>query len=371
MTGASVIAAAWPEWEVVRDIGEGTFGAVFEVRRRDVAGFTAAVKIIPVPTDRGDIEALRADGFREEEIEKYLGRLAEDWLGEIQIMKRYQGTSHFVSIEDCRILPRTDGIPGRWILIRMEMLKSLNEYLSDKTLTEVEVTDLGLQLCAALSVCHADGVLHRDIKPGNIFVNDRLRSGVVYKLGDFGASRKMEYTTGSQSVKGALAYMAPEVIQKQRYDRRADIYSLGLTMYRLLNGSRLPFLPARNLFTHEDHAVAMRMRLMGTPLPDAADASEAMNRVLRKACAADPEERYPSADAFAEALREVQRGPVPKRERKDGRKNRLRIAAVCAAVVLLGAAVWLIARPSCGGPRKGEQRTPPPMLVVFDRRTKP
>ena len=74
-------------------------------------------------------------------------------------------------------------------------------------------------------------IIHRDIKPENIFVNDFGD----FKLGDFGIARKMENVTGGLSQKGTFNYMAPEVAGNGRYDSRADIYSLGIVLYRLLN----------------------------------------------------------------------------------------------------------------------------------------
>ena len=302
MTDEALIRAVWPEYSVVGPLGHGTFGTVWHVRRTDLEDMDAAVKVIGVPSDEGDVQALRADGFSEGQIDAFFDRLAEDWKNEIHLMKRYQGLSHFVSIEDCRVLERKGDLHGKWILIRMEKLKSLPAYLSDKTLTQEEVVDLGLQMCEALKTCHRDGLIHRDIKPENIFVQDRDASGVLYKLGDFGATRQTDSLSRSYSMKGAQAYMAPEILKTRRYDERADIYSLGLTLYRLMNGNRLPFLPPRQLFTHEDYAMAVHMRLNGAPVPPAADATPEFNRVLVRACATDPKDRYPSAEAFQRAL---------------------------------------------------------------------
>ena len=302
MTDEALIEKTWPEYSVAGPLGHGTYGTVYHVRRRDLPDMDAAVKVIAVPTDEDDIRVLQADGFSTGEADAFFARLAEEWKNEILLMKRYQGMSHFISIEDCKVLDRERAPGGKWILIRMEKLKSLPSYLSDKTLTEEEVIELGRQICDALRTCHADGLIHRDIKPENIFVQDRNPSGVLYKLGDFGTAKQLDKLSRSFSVKGAVAYMAPEILQTRQYDERADVYSLGLTLYRLMNGNRLPFLPARQLFSHEDYEAATRMRLNGAPLPPAADASPGFNQVLARACAYDPKDRYPSAQAFSDAL---------------------------------------------------------------------
>ncbi len=308
MNAEKLIPEIWPEWKVAEKIGQGTYGSVYLIRRVEKPSIEAAVKVISIPSNDEEIAELKRQGFDDNAISDYLEKVADDWSSEIQFMRRYQGMPHFVSIEDAKVVGRDNGAAGRVLLIRMEYLKSLQTYLSDKTLREDEVIDLGIQICDALDICHSDGVIHRDVKPENIFVCERSSSGVLYKLGDFGISRKMENEAASLSMKGAPAYMAPEVIHGCTYDSRADLYALGLTLYRLMNNNRLPFLPAHQLFTHDDYEYALRMRLSGMPLPPASDASPAFNRVIQKACSTDPERRYSTAAAFSKALYELNSG---------------------------------------------------------------
>ncbi len=362
MTDREIISSAWPEWEALEELGQGTYGRVLRVRRRDVKDIEAAVKVIRVPADEDEIDMLRADGLGDEQIEAHLGRMTEEWLSEIRIMKKYQGMSHFVSIEDCRVLPREDGRPGRIILIRMELLKSLDAYLSDKTLTEPEVIGLGLQLSDALAVCHADGLVHRDVKPGNIFVSDRSSAGTLFKLGDFGVTHRIGKPSDGVTAPGAPAYMAPEAVRGEDCDGRADIYSLGLTLYRLMNGNRLPFMPEHRLLTREDRALAQRMRMSGAPLPPASGASEGFRRILIKACAFAPEDRYASAAAFSAALRALMKtGDRPRRLRLIRR-----VLAGVLAALMAAAGLFLLLRGQGG--TDSPAQTPVPMLTVFDLR---
>lgn len=310
VTDKRLIEKTWPDFTPVSLLGYGTYGTVYLIRHREMPELEAAVKVIPVPPDPREVDALRRDGFSEAEIIAYIDRVVTGWREEILLMKKYQGRSHFVSIEDCKIVLSPDGGPEQWILIRMEKLKSLSAYAAEETLTEEQVIDLGCQICEALAKCHADGVLHRDIKPDNIFVNDQDSDSVLFKLGDFGVAGWVR-PDGTGSVKGAPNYVAPEVIRGERYDQRADIYSLGLTLYRLLNGGRLPFLPERKLLTPEDYAVALRVRLSGAELPPAKSASSAMNSVLSWACAFDQRNRVCTAKGLSDALRAVKLGKRP------------------------------------------------------------
>lgn len=374
MTDESMIAMTWPDWEVMELLGRGNCGAVYSVRRRDVPDVEAAVKVIPIPKDESEILALRSEGFTDGEIEAMFRKETEDMTSEILMMKKFQGMSHFVSIEDCKVVKHPEDAPGSRILIRMEKLKSFPDYSCDKTLTEPEIIDLGIQLCDALADCHADHIIHRDIKPANIFVNDRSSSGVLFKLGDFGVSRKLGITASALSMKGALGYMSPEMIQGLPYDERTDIYSLGLTLYKLMNGNRFPFMPDRRLFSMEDYALAQQSRMLGTEFPPAANASDALNRVLRRACAFHPEDRYPSAEAMSRALSSVlNAGTAPaaadREEQVHVKKTRRWIIGACAGLAAVLILALFPGRLMAGKTLSSPAATAVPMLPVADRRT--
>ena len=136
------------------------------------------------------------------------------------------------------MIPHEDGI-GWDILIQMELLTPLNRHVAEHGMTRWDVIRLGIDLCRALELCQKHDVIHRDVKPENILVS---KNG-DYKLGDFGIARMVKKAGSALSRKGTDAYMAPEVYKGEEYDGRADIYSLGLVMYRLLNGNCAPFLP--------------------------------------------------------------------------------------------------------------------------------
>lgn len=147
-----------------------------------------------------------------------------------------------------------------------------------------EVIRLGIEICQALEVCHKENVLHRDIKPENIMV---AKDG-TFKLGDFGLAR--EWVDGSMTVAGTYDYMAPEVKDKAKYDKSADIYSLGMVLYYFANNMKLPF--------GEMHDSIARMNERAhceEGLPEPEGAFEPMRRIILKACALDPKKRYHSA----------------------------------------------------------------------------
>ena len=219
-------------------------------------------------------------------------------------MESFKGFQNIVSVEDYKVVERTDRV-GWDIYIRMELLTPLNTYISDKTLSEREVIGLGCDICSALERCAQRKVIHRDIKPDNIFINEFGD----YKLGDFGIARKLENMTSGLSQKGTYNYMAPEVEKGRSYDATVDIYSLGIVLYWLLNKRRLPFVSTeKKLLSPRDLVTANRRRLDGEPLPAPCNASPAMAEVILKACDPDPRKRFASAKEMKNALKTVAEG---------------------------------------------------------------
>jgi len=137
-----------------------------------------------------------------------------------------------------------------------------------------------------LSFLHECGIVHRDLKPGNIF----YENGYV-KIGDYGLTKAIStsHHCSHTITVGTVHYMAPE-IGAGRYDRSIDIYALGVLLYEMLTG-QVPFLgasPAEILMKHM------------TAAPDLTNIEEPFARVIRKALAKDPAERYPSVQAMVE-----------------------------------------------------------------------
>lgn len=290
----------WPDWKIVREIGSGSYGKVYEIHRQNgIYLERAALKVIRIPQNQADLEQLRMDGIQPEATEAYLERHVEEIRNEIGLMQRLIGHSNIVSYEDYLIRKRTPYV-GWDILIRMELLTALPAWLSSHTMSEQEVIRLGLDISRALVVCHEAGIIHRDIKPQNIFLNERGD----FKLGDFGVSRAMPGNGSVLSFKGTPSYMAPETFAMQSTDARSDLYSLALVLYRILNGGRVPFLDSTG-FTSVQQEAAQRRRLTGEPLPDPEQGSPMLCRVLSIALAANPEARYQTAEQFHRALKAV------------------------------------------------------------------
>lgn len=301
-SSAEMIHQVWPEWTCGRRIGRGSFGEVFEVKRGDL-GFEsrAAVKVILIPPDESEPETLRLEGMSEDNIREYYEKMVDSFAGEIRLMESLKGAPHIVALEDFSVVENREAL--FWtILIRMELLTPFQSFVREHPLTEDDTIRLGIELCTALDVCHRQNIIHRDIKPQNIFV-DRFGS---FKLGDFGIARKMEGMTSGMSRKGTYGYIAPEVSHSLLYDTRADIYSLGLVMYQQVNGGRLPFLEnQQQMLNPKLRAEAVSERLSGKPLPPPSSASPELTEIIVKACRFEQGERFRDTAEMLAALRRL------------------------------------------------------------------
>ena len=296
------INSVWRDWRVVRLIGQGSFGDVYEIHR-ELPGITekAALKVITVPKDSSEIQTLYSDGYDNESITQHFRDCKDDILKEYGMMAKLKGCHNVVHCEDLETVQHRDG-PGWDIYIRMELMTPLTQILDSRNLSEGEIIDLGCDICSALVKCEAEGIIHRDIKPQNILVSD---DGTC-KIGDFGVAKIVEGATGGKTKVGTYKYMAPEIYNNQPYGSSADLYSLGLVLYWLLNERRTPFLPLppERITVLQDSEARVR-RFAGETLPPPAHGSSELKRIVLKACAFDPKDRYHSAKEMLHELQTI------------------------------------------------------------------
>ena len=269
-------------------LGSGTFGSVFCIKRFDANVKPSALKIITIPKSDSEINTHRSEGMTNDDIKNYYKKMVDDIKGEYELMSELKGCSNIVSCEDFMAYQHEDGI-GYDIFIRMELLTPLIQYENSRGLTELEIMKFGIDMCNALDRCESKKIIHRDIKPDNIFISDMGD----FKLGDFGIARTMESSIRMMSRKGTPNYMAPEVYFSKPYDHTADIYSLGIVMYRMLNNSRLPFLPQPPATVgREEREQAFLKRIRGEVPERPVYGDEALKSIVMKACAFTSHDRY-------------------------------------------------------------------------------
>jgi tetratricopeptide (TPR) repeat protein len=161
------------------------------------------------------------------------------------------------------------------------------------------------RVCAALEAAHAEGVIHRDLKPNNIMIETSGRVVVM----DFGLARSMEATglTQAGAVMGTPAYMSPEQAKGLPADERSDIFSVGIIFYQMLTGV-VPF--------EADTAFAsMLLRTQGPPPPPVqldANLPQLLSDMVLKSLATNPPDRYQSVSLFEKDLHDWEEGTLPK-----------------------------------------------------------
>ena len=260
-------------------------------------------------------------------------------------------------------------IPGRDLELRLR---------SEGRLSPQQAVALVGEVAEALDAIHAAGLIHRDVKPGNVIVG-RLNGGEHAYLTDFGLAKAVAASGGvtrTGEVIGSLDYMAPEQIEARRVDARADVYALGCVLFQLITG-RVPFPAGESsakLWGHVKEEPPTASSVGGRHLTP-------LDPVLQRAMAKDPADRFPSAgdlgraaaaaisgEPVTEPERPVGAGeaavettamaterlngetatrpaPTPVRPRKKRRRRRRLVALLATVAVLAGAAAAVIEHP--------------------------
>ena len=291
------ISEIWPEWRVTELIGEGTLAKVYRAVCDDTSE-VCAVKVVSLPRDEADIEAMRAEGMSDIEIISYYSDVVNDIVTELKLAQALKDDPNIVKLYDYSVAER-EGSIGWDILIRTELLVPLNKYMAVCPVTEADTVKMASDICSALEFCETLNVIHRDIKPESIFISEEGD----FKLTDFTITKENGQTGSALSTRGGFVYLAPEIVAGGEYDTRADIYSIGLLMYKLCNGGFMPFVDESS--SYEDRKNAVNRRLDGEALPEPRETTPELAGVILKACAFDPAQRYASAAEFRAALEEL------------------------------------------------------------------
>jgi serine/threonine-protein kinase len=179
--------------------------------------------------------------------------------------------------------------------------KMRNPIPSRRTLSVAESIGITLQILDGLSYSHGEGVVHQDIKPSNILIDERVMHAVIVDFGIAKTGQSEARTDGT--VAGSPLYMAPEKIGNRPSDHRVDIYAVGMVLYKMLTGN----LPLANV---EHDVMALLSRKLTDPdaifscSPSQASPliDESLERIILMAIAANPELRYSTCGAFKEEL---------------------------------------------------------------------
>jgi eukaryotic-like serine/threonine-protein kinase len=300
-------------YRIVELLGSGGMGVVFrahdEQLYRDVA-----VKILP---RLGLLSDAARRQFRHEALS--LARISDPNVAMAFDFGRDAGFDYLV----------TEYVPGI----------TLNAKIGGRALPEVEVVELGKQLASGLDTAHKQGVIHRDLKPGNLCVTPDGR----LKILDFGLAFLLQVErdvtatlplTESYDNAGTLPYMSPEQIKGEKPDARADIWSAGAVLYEMATG-KTPFgeLTGGSLIASILNVVPPPPHSMNPKI------SQGLERVIQKALQKDPAQRYQSAGDLRDDLYRLSTGVLPVYAKPSSR-HWLWWCAAAIAMVVIGAGIW-------------------------------
>ncbi|WP_232293479.1 serine/threonine-protein kinase [Stigmatella aurantiaca] len=271
-------------FRIVRELGRGGMGSVW-LAEHGLIQKRVAVKVLHAHLVRDS-------------------RLVERFLSEARTLTRVQHPN-VVSLFDVNLRE------GRPYLV-MEYLEGQSlAAFAQGPLAPALAVELLSQVCDALGAAHAHGIVHRDIKPANVFLVPTAQGGHRVKLLDFGIAKLLSaapeerMSTQSGTLLGTPEFMAPEQCGGEPVDGRADLYAAGVLGYQLVTG-QLPFTG--------NHPAEMLLAHLMKPPPLAHEACAAvpvaLSRVLERAMAKRPEDRFASAAALREALQATVR-PAP------------------------------------------------------------
>ena len=262
-------------YRLAKELGRGGFGAVFSAQHTGT-GQQVAIKLLSAQGDMSQQKRF----FREARVTASLK------------------SRHTIRVMDFG----QDDLGLSYLAMELLTGRTVDAWLNERTasgqaLTESEAVGVGIAVCKSLGEAHLAGLVHRDMKPQNLFCAE-IEDGLTIKVLDFGIVKVNDQSMTGDSIIGTTNYMSPEQAMSQKLDGRSDLYSLGVVLYELVSG-RLPFegeTPVQTLVAHIQQApppLAERVRS-----PVSSEFLQIIDNLLSK----KPEQRFANATELLAAL---------------------------------------------------------------------
>ena len=253
------------------------------------------LKHISVPESRRQVEALIFTGAAKDNdaAQAYYQQVVADYQKELEQLETLASSPNLDSFRSYEIRPKEDGV-GFDVFLLAEYRMTLERYLSENEMTQSSAVNLAMDLCSALADLRAAGLIHRDVKPSNIY----LSSQGHFMLGDLGTAQVEDLKYCSMPEAMLSPYSAPELFELMaNVNQTVDLYAVGMILYRIYNGSHAPLEDEKTSAKAAD-----KLRITGSDLPAPMFADYEMAEIILKACAFRPEDRYQTPEDMRQAL---------------------------------------------------------------------
>lgn len=243
------------------------------------------VKIISIPPTQAQMDALLLAGAYRDPADamEYFYSLGEDVIKEAELLTTLSKLEGFLGYESWQMEPITRKRLGYQVYLLSTYKRTLEKHVRKNPVTHLEAINLGLDLCAALTVCRQAGALYVDLKPTNIFVSEKKE----YRIGDLGFIKLDALSYTSLPVKYRSAYTPPELSDPMAsVNLTTDTYAVGMILYQLYNESQLPKIEPESQ----------------EPLAAPINADYELAEIILKAIHPDPAQRWENPKAMGQAL---------------------------------------------------------------------
>ncbi len=254
------------------------------------------LKHISIPESDAGVEAMILSGalHDREEAKAYYRDVAQAQAIEVRNWQKLSGLENLSLFTGFQLVEREEGAIGYDFYLLAPYRTSLHAYLQSNAMTHLQALNLGIDLCNALAGIRQAGYIHQDLKPENIFVDENGR----FSIGDLGLAPLEDLTVAALPEHYSSCYSAPELADiMANLNDTVDLYSVGMILYHLFNGSHAPFEEDGKPMQEAD-----ALRLQGKALPAPQYADYELAEILCKACAFRPADRFDSPNALRQAL---------------------------------------------------------------------
>lgn len=287
----------WENWYYEGYISSGASATVYKFKQDRFGKIVySAVKVITVNIDN-EISIPNKKKYMSD-----IRKRAESEIENMYLLKDCPNIVHCNNHAIKDVLDNNGEIIAVDILIQMDLYTCLVNHLSEhEQLSEREVIKLADNIGVALKYAHSNGIIHRDIKPSNIFLNAKGD----YLLGDFGVSKRFE-TDCFLTRTGTEPYIAPEIWKNngtEAYSTSADIYSLGIVLYMLMNNNYLPLIDENSSVAETQKAIMDR--ILGANFLEPKNGCDEFKRVIMKACSYERTNRYSDINDFVVDIKRI------------------------------------------------------------------